>query len=441
MNLPHDEEAEKTLLGNMLCNKDECYLYHHYLTEESFYNPQHQTIWAAMQRVLNRQAVPDLSSTLSELNTMGIKEGDIIILVFKLTQPIGLARNTKFHVDTLIEKQLLRSIINTTMQVYNDAHNADANALQLMDYMAKNMATMQHAISGRSSMRSIKQAIAAADEHQRQMRKNGGTISGIATGFSSLDALCGGLQNGELYVLAARPAMGKTAFALQLARNAAMVGNTQVLFFSLEMPELQIVNRLQAAEWRIPLNHFKSGGMDDETLEAKNQTISNLINAQFTIDDSSSTTLAQLQAKARALKYQNKLGLIVIDYLQLITPADTRRHGNREQDVSAISRGLKLLAKELNVPVVVLSQLSRAVEGRPNKRPLLADLRESGAIEQDADMVAFLYRPEYYGVKNNADGLPYPARYAELIVAKHRNGQTANLPFTFNTEQQRFGEE
>jgi replicative DNA helicase len=263
-------------------------------------------------------------------------------------------------------------------------------------------------------------------------------LSGIASGFSKLDKMTSGWQNTDLMIIAARPAMGKTAFVLSMARNMAVLKQVPVAVFSLEMSSLQLVNRLIAAETELGSEKIKSGKLEDWEWELFNRRIKNLENAPLYIDDTPALSVFEFRAKCRRLKMQYDIGIVIVDYLQLMT-AGTDVKGNREQEVSTISRNLKAIAKEINVPIIALSQLNRSVESRDGKRPQLSDLRESGAIEQDADMVMFIHRPEYYGITQDTDGNSLIG-VAEIIIAKHRNGSVGDVQLAFKASLARFSD-
>jgi len=289
----------------------------------------------------------------------------------------------------------------------------------------------------RSDFRSMKELVHETFERIQLLYENKGQVDGVRTGFRELDSMIGGLTNGSLNIIAARPSMGKTSFALTIAQNVALRGEgAGVAIFSLEMPAVQLVTRMLCSEARIDMNRLRQGQLTDRDFSRLVDVAGRISEAAILIDDTSDLTLMELRARARRLHAQHKLSLIVIDYLQLMSGPGGGKNGgeNRQQEIAQISRGLKGLARELNVPVIALSQLSRAVESRPNKRPMLSDLRESGSIEQDADLVMFIYRDEYYNPHSDKAGI------AEIIVGKQRNGPTGVVELQFHAQHVRFND-
>ncbi len=434
---PHDDALEQALLGSVLMYAPLLHVVQNLITPDVFYNPSHRLVWQGILDIDSHIVTPDVLTLTNQLRTDGtLAAAGGTAYIASLTNYANHLHNAEFIARALVEKYMLRQMITNAQAVINGAYS-QADPFELLDLNAECNAQLNRQIGGNAIV-TIKQALADADEMLQTWRKRGKIITGVQVGFNAFDDITGGFQPGELIVLAARPGMGKTAFALQLARNAAVGQGVGVAVFSLEMPLLQLTNRLQAAEANIPLEYFKRGTLTDEQFNAKNERMAQLAKAPLYIDDTASLNIVQLCARAKHLQHKHGLGLIIIDYLQLITPVDRNHQTNREQDISHISRSLKLLAKELNIPVVALSQLSRAVEGRNSKRPALSDLRESGAIEQDADMVTFLYRPEYYRIAHSSKGEAYPPGYTELTIAKHRNGGLADVGLLFAPATQRF---
>lgn len=427
---PQALDLEEAVLGAMMLEQYAINKVIDILQPEMFYKQSHHHIYEAIKQLFGRSEPVDILTVNQELSKQGVL--DIVggsYYVMQLTNRIASGANIEFHARIIQQKYIQRRLIEISSNIIKDAFEETTDVLDLLDKAEASLFEVAENNLRRSAVNMqdiVKEAIAKIEEASTHE----GNISGIPSGFHKLDNLTSGWQPSDLIILAARPGMGKTAFVLSLARNIAVDYSKSVVLFSLEMSAIQLVTRLISSETEIPGDKLKKGNLTSAEWVQLNSRISNLNNAKLFIDDTPALTIFELRAKSRRLKSQHDIQMIVIDYLQLMSAGVDK--GNREQEISSISRSLKALAKELNVPIITLSQLNRSVETRGGtKRPMLSDLRESGAIEQDADMVCFLYRPEYYNIANNENGEEYQPGYTELIVAKHRNGALEDIPLKF----------
>jgi len=402
---------------------------------ENFYVDAHQRIYNAMMHLTEDNQPIDMYTVTEKLKFTGELEmvGGAYFIA-SLTNKVASSANIETHARIVVEKFLKREVISLSSQAIKDAFDDTVDVFDLLDNTEASMFKLTEMNMKKSAVE-IGGVVLEEIDAIKERRKNavdGEVITGVPSGFDGLDSLTSGWQKSDMIVLAARPGMGKTAFTLALARNAAVDHGKGVAFFSLEMSTNQLVARLIAMETEIESEKLKKGLLLESEWQHLVKNIDNLKNAPIFIDDTPAIGIFELRAKCRRLKAKHDIQMIIIDYLQLMTGSvDGKGGGNREQEISMISRNLKGIAKELEVPIIALSQLSRAVEQRGGaKRPMLSDLRESGAIEQDADMVIFLYRPEYYKITEDDDGLPVKG-LAEVIIAKHRNG-------SLNTVKTRF---
>ncbi|HYC30542.1 MAG TPA: replicative DNA helicase, partial [Chitinophagaceae bacterium] len=358
----------------------------------------------------------------------------------ELTNRVASSANVEYHSRIIIQKYIQRELIRVSAEVIKDSYEDTTDVFDLLDKTEKNIfaITDQNLRRGHEEMSHL---LTKALKEISDIRSNDGGFTGVPSGFSALDRITHGWQKSDLVIVAARPAMGKTAFVISMARNAAVDHNIPVAVFSLEMNALQLAKRLISSEAEIDGSKIRTGEMADHEWQQLNARIDRLAEAPIYIDDTPALNVFELRAKCRRLKASHNIQMIIIDYLQLMQgSAEGNKNGNREQEISHISRSLKVIAKELNVPVIALSQLSRAVETRGgDKRPVLSDLRESGSLEQDADMVCFLYRPEYYGFHQDNDGMSLE-NVGEVIIAKHRNGPTDTVKLKFIKNQARFAD-
>lgn len=430
---PQAVDLEEAVLGALMLEKNALTSVIDILKAESFYKDAHQKIYAAIAQLFTKSEPIDILTVTNELKSTGnLEMAGGAYYIQQLTNKVASAANVEFHARIILQKHIQRELIRISSEIIKDAYEDTTDVFELLDKAESNLFKVAEGNIRKNydSMSDIiRQSIAQIEKAADQ--KDG--ISGVQSGFKELDKLTAGWQKSDLIILAARPGMGKTAFVLSLARNTAVDFQKPVALFSLEMSSIQLVNRLISSETQLPQDKLKKGNLEKYEWEQLHAKIPKLAEAPIFIDDTPALSIFELRAKCRRLKAQHDIQLVIIDYLQLMTAAGEGK-GNREQEISTISRSLKSIAKELDVPIIALSQLSRAVETRGgDKRPQLSDLRESGAIEQDADMVMFIYRPEYYGITQGEDGTPLTG-IGQLIVAKHRNGalQDINLRFVNN---------
>lgn len=435
---PQAVELEEAVLGALMLERDSIITAQEYISSKSFYVERHQLIYQAIEQ-LNAELKPiDLLTVTEQLRKSGKLEsiGGAQFLA-QLTQKVASASHLQFHAAIIAQKYIQRELIRASGEIQRAAYSDDKDLEELID-------TAESAIFDVTD-RSIKRDVQAAKNVFAQTMKaieeaskKGGAMTGVQSGFTDIDQLTLGWQPSDLIIIAARPSMGKTAFVLTMARNIALDYNKPVAFFSLEMSSTQLMMRLIVGESGLSSSDVRSGHLSPEQWNRLEKSTRRLPTAPLFIDDTPALSIAEFRSKARRLSTQYHIELIVIDYLQLMTNSSVANGGNREQEVSSISRALKAIAKELNIPIIALSQLNRSVESRGGaKRPQLSDLRESGAIEQDADIVAFIHRPEYYKLDTMEDGTPSAGK-AEIIIAKHRNGAVDTVVLRFKSEQAKF---
>ncbi len=435
---PQAPELEQAVLGAMMLEKNAVNEAIDILSPESFYVDAHRRIFDAIQHLFRTDQPIDILTVTQELKKRA--ELDVVggaFYISQLTGKVASSANVQFHARIISQKHIMRELIRISADTIRDAYDEGTDVFELLDRSEQEMFAVT---SGnlRRNYEPMSDLIQGAIAQIEATKNKGGGMSGVPTGFTQLDKLTGGWQPSDMIIVAARPAMGKTAFVLSMARNIAVEHNQAVAVFSLEMSSTQLVTRLIASESGLSSEKLRKGELNESEFALLHQQIARLTNAPIYIDDTPALNIFELRAKCRRLKSQHDVQLIIIDYLQLMTAgAEASRGGNREQEISSISRSIKSIAKELNVPIIALSQLSRAVETRGGeKRPMLSDLRESGAIEQDADLVCFLYRPEYYKIEEDAHGST--AGIGEVIVAKHRNGAIDNVRLRFIAELAKF---
>ena len=417
---PHDIEAEQAVLGSMLTDKDAVIAAIEVLKEDAFYREDHKVIYLAMETLYAKSEPIDVITLKEELSSMGKldKVGGLPYLV-ELPEKVPTTANVQKYIRIVEEKATLRNLIKTANEMIELGYTPTEDIEAIVDSAEKKIFDL---IQNRNQKGYVplKDVLVDTFSQLEQLYNQKQHITGVPTGFTDLDYKTAGLHNSDLVLIAARPAMGKTAFALNIGTNAAVRANVPVAIFSLEMSKEQLVNRILCGEAMVDSNKVRTGKIEDEDWMKIAGTIGPLSEAQIFIDDTPGITINEIRAKCRKLKLEKNIGLVIIDYIQLIQGSG-RRAGSREQEISEISRSLKILAKEINVPVIALSQLSRAPEQRPDHRPMLSDLRESGAIEQDADIVMFLYRDDYYNEESEKKNI------AEVILAKHRAGSTGTV--------------
>lgn len=429
---PQAVDLEEVVLGAMMIDKKGVDEVIDILQPEAFYKESHQLIFSSIISLFEKQEPIDIKTVSFQLKKDGNLNrvgGDYYLI--ELSQKVSSSAHIEFHSRIILQKFIQRKLISISNDIIEDSYDETSDVFDLLDKAESKI----YDISQRNLKKDTQSAedlVLAAKKKIEEISKKEG-LSGIASGFGEIDRLTSGWQPSDLIIVAARPGMGKTAFTLSMARNITVENNIPVAFFSLEMSAIQLITRLISSETGLNSEKLRTGKLEKFEWELLNVKVTNLENAPLYIDDTPSLSIFELRAKARRLSSQFGIKLIVVDYLQLMTLGSSQKTGNREQEISTISRNLKALAKELDIPIIALSQLSRAVELRGGtKRPILSDLRESGAIEQDADIVSFLYRPEYYKIDEWDDEERSPALgQAEFIVAKHRNGGLSSIKLKF----------
>jgi replicative DNA helicase len=429
---PQALELEEAVLGAMLIDKKGVDEVIDILQPDAFYKTSHQLIFEAIYQLFQDSQPIDLLTVSSELRKKGKLEavGGEFYLV-QLSQRVASSAHIEFHARIILQKFIQRSLIKISNEIIESAYKESTDVFDLLDEAESKLYDVTQGNIKKSSETAQNLVLEAKKKIEEISKRDG--LSGVSTGFEKLDKLTSGWQPSDLIIIAARPGMGKTALTLSMARNIAVGKQIPVAFFSLEMSSVQLITRLISSETGLSSEKLRTGKLADHEWQQLNVKVTDLEKAPLFIDDTPSLSIFDLRAKARRLSSQHGIKLIVVDYLQLMTAGASSKTGNREQEISTISRNLKALAKELNIPVIALSQLSRAVETRGGtKRPMLSDLRESGAIEQDADIVSFIYRPEYYNIDEWDDDERTPSEgQAEFIVAKHRNGGLDNIRLKF----------
>jgi replicative DNA helicase len=430
---PQALELEEAVLGAMMIDKKGVDEVIDILQSEAFYKDAHKHIFEAIFQLFTDSQPIDLLTVSSQLKKnakLELAGGDYYLI--QLTQKISSSAHIEFHSRIILQKYIQRSLIRISNEIIEESYDETTDVFDLLDKAESRLYEVTQGNIKRSSETAQSLVIQAKKRIEEIANKEG--LSGIATGFEKLDKVTSGWQPSDLVIIAARPGMGKTAFVLSMARNIAIDFGHPVAFFSLEMSSVQLITRLISSETGLSSEKLRTGKLEKHEWEQLSVKVKDLEKAPLFIDDTPSLSIFDLRAKARRLASQHGIKLIIVDYLQLMTAGGNGKGGgNREQEISTISRNLKALAKELEVPVIALSQLSRAVETRgSSKRPLLSDLRESGAIEQDADIVSFIYRPEYYKIEEWDDDEQSPTEgQAEFIIAKHRNGSLENIRLKF----------
>ncbi len=439
---PQAIELEDSVLGAMMIEKDAYASVADLLRPESFYKDQNRMVFEAIRALAVKDQPIDMLSVADKLKSLGtLDQAGGIVYLSELTRKVASTAHLSYHAQVVAQKATARELIQMAAQVEEAAYDETQDVEELMQTAESNI----FEISQRAQKRDVTQidpVIAEAFERMKKASKNEGNISGIPSGFKDLDRITSGWQKSDLIIIAARPAMGKTAFVLSMAKNIAVNYHKPVAMFSLEMSNVQLVNRLIMNVCEIEGDKIKNGRLSKQEWSQLEHKINELLGAPIYVDDTPSLSVFELRSKARKLVKEHHIELIIIDYLQLMN-ASGMNFGSREQEVSIISRNLKALAKELDIPIIALSQLNRGVEARTGvdgKKPQLSDLRESGAIEQDADMVCFIHRPEYYRLYNDENGKDLRG-LGQIIVAKHRNGATDEIWLRFRSKLAKFQNE
>ncbi|MFP4846355.1 replicative DNA helicase [Winogradskyella sp. PE311] len=429
---PQAIDLEEVVLGAMMIDKKGVDEVIDILSPDAFYKEAHKHIFESIFKLFENSEPVDLltvSSQLKKDEKLDLIGGDFYLI--SLTQRVSSSAHIEFHARIILQKYIQRSLIKISSEIIEEAYDETKDVFDLLDNAEAKLYEVTQGNVKKSTESAQSLVIQAKKKIEEISNKEG--MSGIPSGFDKLDKLTSGWQPSDLIIVAARPGMGKTAFTLTMARNVAVNSNIPVAFFSLEMSSVQLITRLISSETGLSSEKLRTGKLEKHEWEQLNVKVKTLEKAPLFIDDTPSLSIFDLRAKARRLASQYGIKMIMIDYLQLMTAGGSQKGGNREQEISTISRNLKALAKELEIPVIALSQLSRAVETRGgSKRPLLSDLRESGAIEQDADIVSFIYRPEYYKIDEWDDEERSPTEgQGEFIVAKHRNGGLESIRLKF----------
>ena len=417
---PHDLEAEQAVIGSMLTDKDAVISAIEVLSDYDFYREDNKIIYSAILNLYNRGEPIDIITLKSELASMGKLEavGGLEYLA-ELPEKVPTTANVDKYIKIVEEKSTLRTLIRTANELITLGYDPTQEVEELMDNAEKKIFNVMQS-RNRKGYSSMKDILVDTFVELEELYNRKQHVTGVPTGFVDLDYKTAGLHGSDLILVAARPAMGKSAFALNIATNAAVRAKTPVAIFSLEMSKEQMANRILCSEALVDSNKVRTGKVEDDDWVKLAQASGILSEAQIFIDDTPGISIMEIRAKCRKMKLEKDIGLVVIDYLQLVQ-GSSKRGASREQEIAEISRSLKILAKEINVPVIALSQLSRAPEQRPDHRPMLSDLRESGSIEQDADIVMFLYRDDYYNQDSEKKNV------AEVILAKHRAGSTGTV--------------
>ncbi len=430
---PQNTDAEASLLGALLIDSDAIVKIADNVVSADFYDERHQLIFEAIKVLYEKHSPVDVLTLSDQLKAEGQLEtvGGAAYLT-ELTNFVPTAAHVEQYAEIVAQKALRRRLIKTSQNIMELGYDEGRNLQTLIEEAESRLfeVSQRHVKQDITSLETI---LTESFDRLDELHKDKGTIRGVPTGFKDMDNVLAGLQRSDLFVLAARPSMGKTALALNIAHNVALQSNLPVLLFSLEMSKEQLVDRMLAMESGVDAWALRTGNLTDSDFEKIGQAMGSLSEAQIYIDDSPGITVSDLRTKARREAHQRPLGLIIVDYLQLMSGGSRfSGEGNRVQEISEISRGLKGIARELNVPLMALSQLSRSVESRSPQIPQLADLRESGSIEQDADVVAFIYREEYYNPESDRKNI------TDIFIKKHRNGPTGNVELYFDREKQRF---
>lgn len=430
--LPHSVESEQSILGSILLDKDAIITVTETIKPDDFYKEAHKIIYECMITLSNKGEPIDLITLTEELRKQGhLNDIGGISYITSLSTIVPTTSNVKYYADIVKEKSVLRKLIKASNEIINLGYSGATKIEDVLEQAEKSIFDISQEKTS-DDFKSINLVLMDAYDMIEKLYTNKSDVTGITTGFKDLNKKINGLQRTDLILIAARPAMGKTAFSLNLVQNAALKGDASVAVFSLEMSKEQLVQRMLSSQSSVELKKIKTGTLNDNDWPRIIDAMAVLSDAKIHIDDTPGIKISELRSKCRKLKIEKGLDLVLIDYLQLMEGEGNNE--SRQQEISKISRSLKILAKELNCPVVALSQLSRAPEQRADHRPMLSDLRESGAIEQDADIVMFLYRDEYYHADSESKNI------GEVIIAKNRHGETGSVELVWLGEVQRFGD-
>lgn len=421
--MPNSQEAEEAVIGSMLLDQEAVIQASEKLNEHDFYNPRYKVLFSAIVELQQEGRPADLVTLVDKLHEKNVAE-DISSVEFlsNIISAVPTSANVRYYADIVQQKSQLRDLIRTTEDITNRCYQDSSNVAELMEDTERNIFQLVQGRAASEDFTPIKDIALETLESIQSASQNSGTVTGLSTGFRDLDYRTAGLQPSDLILIAARPSMGKTAFALNIAEYVAMINHVPTAIFSLEMSKVQLAKRLVSMNSKVDSQHIRTGTLEDDEWAKITESSIILGESSLFIDDTGSISINELRSKCRKLKMEHGLGLVMIDYLQLMSGSSSNKNISRQQEISDISRSLKSLARELDCPVIALSQLSRKVEEREDKRPILSDLRESGAIEQDADVVMFLYRDEYYTKDASTQ-----KGVTEVIIGKQRNGPTCTV--------------
>lgn len=434
--MPHDEEAESSVIGAMLIDNEAIMIASEIITGEDFYQKQMGAVYDTMVELYNEGKPVEPIILHTSLREKGVPEEVCgIDQILRWMNQVPTSANIKYYAEIVREKSVTRRLIRVTEDIANKGYTGSEKLEDILAEAEKSVFDLAQR-GGGAEFVPIRQVVINVMKKIDAASKTRGRVTGLETGFMDLDYKTSGLQPSDLILIAARPSMGKTAFVLNLAQHMAFKRNHAVAIFSLEMSKEQLVNRMLSLESHVDAQKIRTGRLNDEEWMNLVEGSANIANSKLIIDDTPGISLAAMRSKCRKLKMEHDIQIVIIDYLQLMSGSSNNSNASRQQEISDISRGLKALARELNVPVIALSQLSRAVEQRPDHRPMLSDLRESGAIEQDADVVMFLYREGYY----NRDLSEAEQRVAEVIIAKQRNGPIGTVNLLWMPELTKFSD-
>ena len=429
---PHSVESEQSILGSILLDKDAIITVSETIRPSDFYKEAHKIIYECMLKLSNKNEPIDLITLTEELKKQGhLDDVGGISYITSLSTIVPTTSNVKYYADIVKEKSVLRQLIKASNDIINLGYENSVKVEEVLERAEKRIFDISQEKAS-DDFKSINEVLVDAYDMIEKLYTNKSDVTGITTGFKDLNKKINGLQRTDLILIAARPAMGKTAFSLNLVQNAALKGDASVAVFSLEMSKDQLVQRMLAAQSHVELKKIKTGTLDENDWPRIIDAMAVLSNASIHIDDTPGIKISELRSKCRKLKIEKGLDLILIDYLQLMEGEGNNE--SRQQEIAKISRSLKIIAKELNCPVVALYQLSRAPEQRADHRPMLSDLRESGSIEQDADIVMFLYRDEYYHPDSESKNI------GEVLIAKNRHGETGSVELVWLGEVQKFAD-
>jgi replicative DNA helicase len=428
---PQNLDAEMSLLGAVLIDEEVLADISEHVTSKDFYDKRHAVVFGGMMRLYEKHRPVDLLTLTDELKRK--KELEVVggsAYLTELTNYVPTAAHAEAYAELVAQKAVRRRLIKASTEISEMGFDEDTTTQELLEKAEAELFSVSDQ-SLKQDLASLESILTESFDRMEELHRNKGALRGVRTGYRDLDNMTAGLQRSDLIILAARPAMGKTTLVTNLAYNVATIAKQPVLFFSLEMSKEQLVDRMLADASGVDAWNIRTGNLSDQDFSKLSEAMGEMAEAPIYIDDTPGLSVLEMRTKARRAAHEAPLGLIIVDYLQLMQ-ASGRSDGNRVQEVSEISRGLKLIARELNVPVIGLSQLSRSVESRSPQIPQLADLRESGSIEQDADIVMFIYREKYYNPDTDRDNI------TDLIIAKHRNGPTGKVELYFHPERLRF---